>query len=109
MLVTLGEAKAHLNVAGAAEDVTIARLVQAASDFFVRIGVEVVEPVPEPVRQATLMMVEGFYDPIRRDPAIRVENVEGVGSQAFHSPDRLEAARMQTISTLIAPYREWPV
>ena len=108
-MVTVDEAKAHLKVTDGAEDAVIDRLVQAATEFLTRIGVETADPMPRPVEQACLMLVRDFYEPIARDPALRGEAVEGIGSVSYHLPEQVGEARMRTINALIAPYRDWPV
>lgn len=105
-VVALADVKAHLRVTGSTDDALLASQIDAAEQYLDSVGVAVAAPIPAPVKQAVLLIVEGFFRPTLTDHRLRAEGVEGIGQDSYWSPDILDATRMRTVDRLIAPYRE---
>ena len=104
--VSLTEAKQHLRVTSTADDALLESQIEAAEAYLGSVGVAVATPIAAPVRQAVLLIVEGFYRSTTTDHRLRSESVEGIGQDSYWSPEMLDATRLRTVDRLIAPYRE---
>lgn len=103
--VTLAEVKQHLRITDTADDALLTSQLDAAEAYLVEIGVAIATPIAAPVRQAVLLIIEGFYKGTLAGHAVRSNSVEGIGGKQFWSPDLLDAARLKTVDRLIRPYR----
>jgi hypothetical protein len=104
-VLTLAEAKAHLQIAGNGEDEAISVLIDAAGDYLGRIGCPVdANPLAPALKAAALIAVQQLYA-TRPQLELTRETVEGVGSQTFdHSAaDRILST---TLDRLVASVRE---
>ena len=104
--VSLSEAKQHLRVSSTADDALLTSQIDAAEAYLESIGVAVAAPIAAPVKQAVLLVVEGFYRATLTDHRLRAESVEGIGQDQYWSPDLLDLTRLRTVDRLIAPLRE---
>lgn len=89
-MVSVEEAKLHCRVNYTDEDASFTTYIGAASEWMAKIGVNVeVDPLPNPIKQACLLMVAHFYDNREAVPELRRTTPLPLG-----------------VDTLIAPYRE---
>jgi len=61
--------------------------------------------VPEPIKIAIKFMVAQWYSPIRKDPTLRSETVDGVGARTYANMDTSLGAMGDVIDHLISGYR----
>ncbi len=104
-MVSLATAKEYLRVTSTSDDALIERLIAAATTHLSVIGVSV-DPEPEPVGEAILLLVSLFYRRTDRIFVTREEQIEGIGTTTFFDPKLIDEANWTLIRALTDPYRE---
>ena len=90
-IVTVAEAKAHMNIVTTDDDALITAKIDAAEAWVGSyLGTPLADPVPEPVKEAVRQLVAHLYEN-------REASIVGV-SMTEVSPGMFD---------LLAPYREW--
>ncbi|WP_318855539.1 head-tail connector protein [Sinorhizobium meliloti] len=89
-LVTLAEAKAHLRISFATDDVYVQSLLDAAEGYVSVIGVAIAAPVPAPVKHAVLLLVSHWYS-AREAAATEPPRAIAFGVDALLQPYRTQS------------------